>query len=35
LKDAKIDLAIAYQIISVVMLLAAWSLLLVKPKKEV
>jgi predicted MFS family arabinose efflux permease len=34
LKDAKIDLSIAYQIISVVMLLAAWSLLLVKPKKD-
>lgn len=33
LKDAKIDLSIAYQIISVVMLLAAWSLLLIKPKK--
>jgi MFS family permease len=33
LKDANIDLSIAYQIISVVMLLAAWSLLLVKPKK--
>ena len=34
LKDAKIDLSIAYQIISVVMLLAAWSLLLIKPKKS-
>jgi MFS transporter, Spinster family, sphingosine-1-phosphate transporter len=34
LKDANIDLSIAYQMISVVMLLAAWSLLLVKPKKD-
>lgn len=34
LKDAKIDLSIAYQIISVVMLLAAWSLFFVKLKKE-
>ena len=33
LKDANIDLSIAYQIISVVMLLAAWSLLLVNPRK--
>lgn len=34
MKDAKIDLSIAYQIISVVMLLAAWSLFFVKLKKE-
>ncbi|MEI7420893.1 MAG: MFS transporter [Prolixibacteraceae bacterium] len=33
LKDAHIDLSIAFQVIAVVMLLAAWSLLLVKPKK--
>ena len=33
LKDAKIDLSIAFQVIAVVMLIAAWSLLLVKPKR--
>jgi MFS transporter, Spinster family, sphingosine-1-phosphate transporter len=33
LKDAHIDLSIAFQVIAIVMLLAAWSLLLVKPKK--
>ncbi len=34
LKDAQIDLSIAFQVITVIMLLAAWSLLLVKPKKD-
>jgi predicted MFS family arabinose efflux permease len=33
LKDAQIDLSIAFQVIAVVMLLAAWSLLFVKPKR--
>jgi len=35
LKDAHIDLSIAYQIIAVVMLLAAWSLFAVKIKKNI
>ena len=34
LRDAKIDLSIAYQIMAVVMLFAAWSLLAVKIKKN-
>ncbi len=34
LKDAKIDLSIAYQLIAVVMLLATWSLFLIKPVKD-
>jgi MFS transporter, Spinster family, sphingosine-1-phosphate transporter len=33
LKDARIDLSIAYQIMAVVMLFAAWSLFMVKIKK--
>ena len=33
MKDAHIDLSIAFQVIAVIMLLAAWSLLLVKPKR--
>ena len=34
LKDARIDLSIAYQIMAVIMLFAAWSLLMVKIKKN-
>jgi len=35
LKDANIDLSIAYQVIAVVLMLASWSLLLLKLKKNV
>ena len=35
MKDASIDLSIAYQVLAVIMLLAAWSLILVKLKKEI
>jgi MFS family permease len=34
LKDANIDLSIAYQVIAVVLMLASWSLLLLKLKKQ-
>jgi len=35
LKDANIDLSIAYQVIAVVLMLASWSLLLLKLKKNI
>ncbi len=34
LKDANVDLSVAYQVMAVVMLLAAWSMFFVKLKKE-